>query len=171
MGLVFASAFLPWAEWSFREGDAEEVEREDLFGPPSFVPGTPSGSIEMLGQDRTAVDWSVAIYTVLLLVSVASWLLPLFRILSRRLNVLKAILLVDTIGTLSCAGAALLLGLPRFAIGRFVLLSPIRSTRSIEVTLARIRLEGPLILSAGVLLAIGTLMWTIRMLRHNQPDI
>ena len=171
MAPVFASAFLPWSEWSFHEGDATRVERMNLLGPPSFVPGTPSGSIERPEKDRTAVDWSLGVYTALLLVSAASWLLPLFRILSRLLDLLKAMLLVDTIGTLSCAGVALFLGLPGFVIERFVILSPIRSTRIITVTLDRTRFEGPLLLSAGTLLAVAALAWTIRKLRQNQLNV
>ena len=162
LGLIVASAFLPWFEWSLRNG-IHEIEVTRIWGPPTWVPGTPYGFVERSADHQRVVDVAACAYLALLLVALALWVSHLLRILSRRFDPRRAAIAVGVGSAFLCAGLFVGLGLPGFILERIALHpSMLRSTWIVRAELQRFRVEGPLLLLAGVILEAVTAAWSFR---------
>jgi positive regulator of sigma E activity len=163
--LITASAFVPWFEWAVWEGAEAQMDRTGIGGPPSFVPGTPYGSVEISAHDQSVLDLSVCVYLAVLLLGLASALLYPFWTLSERLGTRKAAVAAGSVGLLLYVGIAIGAGLLRFILDTLMRHSGARSTWIVTFELQNILVTGPLMLLAGAVLGIGTAVWALR--RHR----
>ena len=162
LGFMATSAFVPWYEWSLQDGRDILKERSDLWGAPAFVEGTPYRSVVTSLEDQQVIDFWVVIYGVLLLLGVILVVSPLYRSLSRRWGLWRALLAAGGGGVMLGIGIALLVGFPVWIAERAISSSGVQSTRIVTATLERVNVEGLLILFLGVVLEIAAAIWAFQ---------
>jgi hypothetical protein len=160
--LIAASAFVPWFEWAVWEGSEVQMDRTGIGGPPSFVPGTPYGSVEISAHDQSVLGLSICVYLAVLLLGLVSALLHPFWTLSERFGTRKAAIAVGSAGLLLYVGIAIVAGFLKFVLDTLMRHSGARSTWIVTFELQSILVTGPLMLLAGAMLGIGTAIWALR---------
>jgi hypothetical protein len=163
--LMVAAAFVPWFEWSLQEYGEAQVESSGIWGPPSFVPGTPFGSVEVSANHQRVVDVSAGVYVVLIAATVVTWSVLLLPSLSCRLGSRRAALVVVGGGAVLCVGVGIISGFAVFFLTGLMRDSMVRSTRIVVAELQRMRVVGPLLLLVGLAGEIVALVWARRALQ------
>jgi len=163
--LMIASAFVPWFEWSLEEYGEAQVEGSGIWGPPSFVPGTPFGSVEVPVSHQRVIDASVGVYVVLIAATIVTWSVLLLPFLSCRLGSRRATLVVVGGGAVLCVGIGIVSGFAVFFLTGLMRDSMVRSTRIVVAELQRVQVVGPLLLLVGLTGEIVALVWARRALQ------
>jgi hypothetical protein len=73
LSLVAIAAFMPWFEWTYKEGTEIWYRSSSLSGPPAIILGAPYATVEALNSDLQVVDSVVGVYLVLFGVGILLW--------------------------------------------------------------------------------------------------
>jgi hypothetical protein len=164
LALSASAASMPWYEWTLRDGSGPYVfsgrvvrELSGVWGPPLWSYDRPPLPNEYLSKPLPAqylVSACGVVCLVLIFLCLGLWLLSLRRVLCYRFRRGKATLIT------ACAGAALCIGIV-LALGPWTLLEGLILAPMgfgdlqgmVTASLDRIRVEGPLTLFLGIVLA------------------
>jgi hypothetical protein len=164
LALTVSAAGMPWYEWTLRDGSGPYVfsgrvvrELSGMWGPPLWSWDRPPLPNEYLGKPLPAQDLVAACSAACLLLILLCLGLCLFswrRMLRDRFRRRKATLITVLVGMALCVGVVLALGPWRLL--EELILVPLGAWHwpgTVTAALDRVRVEGPLTLILGVLLA------------------
>jgi len=164
LGLIAAAPWMPWFDWSYREGGGPAVV---VYSAPLWEPAgpVPYASVDLPDDQWSVVALSAALYATLVVVNVALWAVPAFWALAARLNARRAALVVTAAGAILCLAIAFAAGLDTYLAQQIG--SAVRSTRVVQGELVRARGQGPLILSVATTQQVLAFVWALGILRAD----
>ena len=149
LGMIVASSFMPWFQWSFQEVTEVWTKGTSIWGPPAYIPGSPYASVDVPASDLKVVDGAVGVYLTLFLLGLVLWISLLWK-LGRETERRGVIVAVGIGSVVIGIGLVVALGLAEVIAQRVGLYAAIRSSRIVVAELVGIRAEGPLMITVGI---------------------
>jgi hypothetical protein len=164
LALSVSAAGMPWYEWTLRDSSGPYVfsgrvvrEQSGVWGPPIWSWDRPPLPNEYLRKPLPSQDFVTAcgiVCLALILLCLGVWLLSLRQTLCRRYHRGKATLITACAGLVLCIGIVLALG--PWTLFEELVLAPMgfwHFQGTFTAALDRVRMEGPLTLFMGLVLA------------------